>query len=248
MHLLIAEDNADLATALATALRENDHDVDVVEDGEKAWEQLQHQSYDILLLDVMMPRLDGIRLCQRVRAQGYTQPILLLTARDASLDKVEGLDAGADDYLIKPIDVPELLARIRAILRRQQPERAQIDESTLTWGALILNAGTHETVYGDQPIRLTPTEFSVLELFLNHGRRVLSCSAINQHLWPAGDGPEDDAIRTHIKTLRHKLKAVGAPSTVIETVFGVGYRLGPDLTVPDSKVPDSGGIDGKDPT
>jgi len=221
MRILLVEDNARLAEALLEALTDQLYVVDVVKDGEFAWEQVKAIAYDLILLDVMLPKLDGISLCQRLRHHGYSLPILMLTARDTSTDKVNGLDAGADDYVVKPFDLQELLARIRALLRRGSSTSPPI----LAWGKLLLNPSTYEVTYLDVPLQLTPKEFSLLELLLRNGRRVLSRAVIIDSLWKSESSPEEDTVKAHIKSLRQKLRTVAAPEDFIETVHGLGYRL-----------------------
>ena len=221
MRILLVEDDVRLAEALAEALTDQLYVVDVVKDGESGWSQAKAIAYDLILLDVTLPKLDGFSLCQRLRTHGYHLPILMLTARDTSSDKVNGLDAGADDYVVKPFDLQELLARIRALLRRGNSPSAP----TLVWGGLHLNPSTYEVSYQNQPLQLTPKEFSLLELFLRNGRRVLSRSAIIDSLWSSENPPEEDTVKAHIKSLRQKLRTVAAPEDVIETVHGLGYRL-----------------------
>ncbi|HEY9649982.1 MAG TPA: response regulator transcription factor [Coleofasciculaceae cyanobacterium] len=221
MRILLVEDDVYLATALAEALTEHCYVVDVATDGEAGWHEVNANEYDLILLDVMLPKLDGLSLCQRLRSHRISVPILMLTALDTSNDKVTGLDTGADDYLIKPVDLPELLARIRALLRRGHPTSTPI----LQWGNLQLDPSTHEVSYNNRPVRLTPKEHSLLELLLRNGRRILSRSIIIEHLWSLENSPEEDTVKAHIKSLRHKLRAVGAPDDLIETVHGLGYRL-----------------------
>lgn len=221
MRLLLVEDDFPLAAVVAEALEDSGYIVDVAHDGQDGWHQAKEQEYGVILLDGMLPKLDGIQLCQRLRANGFTVPILMLTARDASTDKIMGLDAGADDYLIKPIDLPELLARIRAVLRRGQIAPTTI----LSWGELQLHPSNHAVTYADQSIALTPKEFSLLELFLRSGLRVLSRRVIISHLWDLDDPPGEETVKAHIKGLRQKLTAAGAPAAFIQTVRGVGYRL-----------------------
>jgi DNA-binding response OmpR family regulator len=221
MRILLVEDNARLAEALLEALTDQLYVVDVVKDGEFAWDQVKACAYDLILLDVMLPKLDGISLCQRLRHHGYSLPILMLTARDTSTDKVNGLDAGADDYVVKPFDLQELLARIRALLRRGSSTSPPI----LAWGKLLLNPSTYEVTYLDVPLQLTPKEFSLLELLLRNGRRVLSRAVIIDSLWKSESSPEEDTVKAHIKSLRQKLRTVAAPEDFIETVHGLGYRL-----------------------
>jgi DNA-binding response OmpR family regulator len=221
MRILLVEDDVHLAEALEEVLTDQLYAVDVVTDGEAAWEQVKTIEYDLLLLDVMLPKLDGISLCRRLRSHGYSPPILLITARDTSTDKVKGLDAGADDYIVKPIDLPELLARIRAGLRRGSVSASPV----LEWGSLQLDPSTYEVTYMEQPLRLTPKEYSILELFIRNGRRVLSRSAILEHIWSLEEPPEEETVKAHIKSLRQKLKKAGASPDLIETVHSVGYRL-----------------------
>jgi len=221
VRILLVEDDIYLAEALAEALAIQRYAVDTVSDGEAAWVQVNTLDYDLILLDMMLPKLDGIHLCQRLRSHGYQMPILMITARDTSTDKVIGLDAGADDYMVKPLDIPELLARIRALLRRGQT----VSPPILEWGELHLDPATYEVCYGDQTLRLTPKEYSLLELLIRNGRQIMSRSAIIEHVWSLDHPPKEDTIKVHIKSLRSKLRAVGAPEDLIETVHGLGYRL-----------------------
>lgn len=223
MKILLVEDDIQLAEALTEALIDQLYSVDVAYDGEEGWMQLKNFNYNILLLDVMLPKLDGISLCQRLRSQGYHLPILMITALDTSTDKVKSLDAGADDYVVKPIDLKELLARVRALLRRGKNSTPPV----LEWGGLQLNPSTYEVTYQQQPIHLTPKEYCCLELFLRNSRRVINRDFIIDHLWSWEDPPCEDTVKAHIKSLRHKLKAVGAPDQLIETVHSLGYRLKP---------------------
>ncbi len=223
MRILLVEDDICLAEALAEALCDQRYAVDLVRDGETAWEQVKTLEYDLILLDVMLPKLDGIHLCQRLRSYGYSVPVLMVTARDTSTDKVIGLDAGADDYMVKPVDLPELLARIRALLRRGSISSSPV----LEWGKLQLDPATYEVSYDNQTLRLTPKEYNILELLLRNGRRILSRSVIIEHIWSLDNPPEEDTVKAHIKSLRQKLRAVNAPDDLVETVHGVGYRLKP---------------------
>jgi DNA-binding response OmpR family regulator len=221
MQILLVEDDVSLAEALMEALTDQRYVVDAVNDGEAGWAQTQAIDYDLILLDVMLPKLDGISLCQRLRTHNYNSPILMMTARDTSADKVTGLDAGADDYVVKPIDLPELLARVRALLRRGTTSASPV----LEWGGLKLDPSTYEVTYNNQPLHLTPKEYSLLELFLRSGRRVLSRSLLIEHIWSLEAPPSEDTVKAHIKSLRNKLKHVSAPNDLIETVHGLGYRL-----------------------
>ena len=221
MKVLLVEDDELLAGVVAEFLTDHLHVVEVVTDGESAWNQISALEYDLILLDVMLPKLDGIRLCQRLRSHGYSVPVLMITARDTSTDKVLGLDAGADDYMVKPLDFPELLARIRALLRRG----SSVSSPILEWGDLHLDPATYEVSYHENTLRLTPKEYKLLELLLRNGRRILSRNTIIERLWSFENPPEEGTVKTHIKSLRKKLKIVGAPTNLIETVHGIGYRL-----------------------
>lgn len=221
MKILLIEDNAILASSLVDALTSHRYIVDVANDGEMGWEYALSSAYDLIILDVMLPKIDGVTLCQRLRKQNYTVPILILTACDALSAKVGGLDAGADDYLVKPIKLPELLARIRALLRRS----ATISSSVLLWGAVKLDLHTCEVTYGEAALQLTPKEYLLLQLLLRNGQRVVNREAIADQLWNLDRPPTDDAIKVHLKSLRAKLRQAGAPEDLIETVRGIGYRM-----------------------
>ena len=221
MRLLLVEDDIQLAESLTEILEAQHYVVDTVKDGEAGWYQMQLMTYDLTLLDVTLPYLDGIQLCQRLRSCGYGLPVLMLTARDTSQDKVRGLDSGADAYMVKPFDLSELLAQIRALLRRGSSHSSII----LSWENLNLNPSTYEVNYDKHPLRLTPKEFSILELLMRNGRRVLSRAFILESLWSMKSPPDEETVKAHIKSLRNKLKTAGAPKTLIETVHGVGYRL-----------------------
>lgn len=223
MRILIIEDDEFTASTLASGLRAQNYAVEVTGTGRMGEELVAAFPYDLLLLDILLPDLDGISLCRRLRSQGYTLPILLLTGRDSSQEKVEGLDAGADDYLVKPFDLEELVARVRALLRRGPPHSQPILQS----GDLQLDPRTCEANYRGQLLPLTPKEYALLELLLRHPRQVFSCGAILEHLWCYQDAPGAEAVRTHIKGLRQKLKAAQAPADLIQTVYGIGYRLKP---------------------
>jgi DNA-binding response OmpR family regulator/HPt (histidine-containing phosphotransfer) domain-containing protein len=224
MKILVVEDDASMAKAVAALLtKQQNYLVDIAADGQEGWELAAAFSYDLILLDVMLPKLDGISLCQKLRREGYQMPILLLTARDTGTDKVMGLDAGADDYVVKPFDFQELLARIRALLRRGSSTLPPV----LEWENLRLDPSSCEVTYGELALHLTPKEYALLELFLRNNQRVFSRSAIIDHLWNLEDPPQEDTIKSHIKGLRQKLKAAGAATDFIETVYGLGYRLKP---------------------
>ena len=223
MRILLVDDDEALMETLAESLIKQRYAVDIAIDGETAQEFLALFSYDLIVLDMLLPDISGISLCQQFRRQGIHSPILMLTARDASTDKVQALDAGADDYVVKPFNFEELCARIRALLRRD----SQALTCVLNWGDLSLNSNTFEVFYGERQLHTTPKEYALLELFLRHPSRLFSLDAIIENLWSFEDPPSGDAVRTHIKGLRQKLKAGGAPKDLIETVYGLGYRLNP---------------------
>lgn len=232
MRILVVEDDELTAQALTTILTTHRYAVEVAGNGAVGLELLNSFEYDLLILDVQLPRVDGIEVCRQVRAMGnhvdrasHVQqiPILMLTGRDSHHDRALGLDAGADDYVAKPFDEEELVARIRALLRRGRSSATPL----LEWGNIQLNPSTHEVTYCAKLLTLTPKEYGLLELFMRSSQRVFSCSSILEHLWTYEDTPGEEAVRTHIKGLRQKIKAAGAPADFVETVYGVGYRLRP---------------------
>lgn len=237
MHILLVEDDRHLAEALVAVLTARSYEVDVVHDGQAGWESTQETDYDLILLDVGLPKLDGISLCQKLRSHDFQVPILLLTSRDNQRDKVKGLDSGADDYMVKPLDFEELAARIRAVLRRQ----SEAASGVLTWEKMVLDRNTCEVHYDGNPLKLTPKEYGLLELFMGNRQRTFSIDNILDRLWSFEDPPTENTVRAHIKGLRQKLKASGACSDFIETVYGLGYRLNQKLERPPQppKSPDS---------
>jgi DNA-binding response OmpR family regulator/HPt (histidine-containing phosphotransfer) domain-containing protein len=221
MRILLVDDDELLAQTLTHFLTSQQYVVDVARDGEAGWDYAQMVPYDLIVLDINLPKLDGVSLCQKLRQSQCTSPILLLTARGQSADKVIGLDAGADDYLVKPCTKEELSARIRALLRRQNIAATP----QLTWGNLSLDPSSCEVTYNGQLVALSPKEYALLELFLRHPQRVFSTNSILEKLW-GFDAPGEETVRTLIKRLRQKLKSGGA-ADVIDTVYGIGYRLKP---------------------
>jgi DNA-binding response OmpR family regulator len=220
MRILVVEDDVQLAEVLNEALSDRQYTADVVGDGEAAWNCIEVSQYDLVVLDVTLPKLDGLSFCQRLRDRNFTLPVLMLTARDTVIDKINGLDAGADDYVVKPFDLQELMARIRALLRRGQSITTSIN-----WGQLRLNSSTYEVSFDDAVLHLTPKEYALLELLVSNGRRVLSRAGMIERIWSLENQPTEETVKTHIKSLRNKLKAAGAPEDFIETVHGLGYRL-----------------------
>jgi DNA-binding response OmpR family regulator len=220
MKILVVEDDPELLEPLNTMLSQVGHVVDGVETSEVAAWLIEHQEYDLLILDWMLPAGSGIELCQYYRTIGKTAPVLMLTARDSSSDKVMGLDAGADDYLVKPVDTPELLARVRALGRRSYPWQG----STLRLGDLHLDLSTLMVTYQEQVTSLSYREAQLLELFLRHPRQILTRDQIEQALWHWEAEPGHNAITVQIRRLRQRLQSIGCDRW-IETVYGAGYRL-----------------------
>lgn len=223
MRILLVEDDEIFVGILLESLSSQNHVVDVAQDGVLGWEYAQSAEYELFLIDVGLPQLNGISLCAKLRAKNFSTPILLMTARNASDERIRGLDAGADDYLIKPIDLEELHARIRALSRRGEV----IPSTVLEVNGLRLDPSRCEVRYQDTPIKLTPKEYNLLELFLRNPMRVFSRSQILDRIWTFDDLPLEESVKAHVKGLRKKLKKVGIEDW-IENVYGIGYRLNPE--------------------
>ncbi|MBW4520548.1 MAG: response regulator [Scytolyngbya sp. HA4215-MV1] len=221
MKILLVEDDDVLIKVLTRSLTSHNYVVDTVKDGEMGWTYGSTFEYDLLVLDIVLPKLDGISLCKRFREQGYTMPILLLTAQDTRTVKVQGLDAGADDYVVKPFDQVELIARIRALMRRGSSNPFPL----LSWGDLLLNPSTCEVNYNGQPLSLTTKEYELLELFLRDRQYVFSTDELIDRLWSSEEFPSEATVRSHIRRVRKKLADVGAPPDFIATLHGRGYYL-----------------------
>jgi DNA-binding response OmpR family regulator len=221
MRILLVEDDESVAQVLRKTLTSQHYLVDIATDGQAGWELAEAFEYDLILLDLMLPKLDGISFCKQRRASGDRTPILLLTAKDDRSNKVTGLDAGADDYVVKPYDLEELLARIRALLRRGSSTLLPVME----WGNLCLDPSNCSVTYSGNLLHLTSKEYSLLELFLRNTHRIFSQSALLDHLWSFEEPPSENAVRAQIKSLRQKLRKAGAAADLIETVYGLGYRL-----------------------
>ncbi|HEY3723990.1 MAG TPA: response regulator transcription factor [Acidimicrobiia bacterium] len=220
MRILVVDDERAVREAIERALGFEGYRVDQAGDGVEALEALAHQPVDAVVLDVLMPQMDGIELCRRIRASGDTTPILMLTARETVSDRVAGLDAGADDYLVKPFALRELLARLRALLRRT----ADPTTGVLTHADLSLDPETREVLRGDRRIDLTRTEFLLLELLLRNARRVLTREVIFEQVWGYDMDWNSNSLEVYIGYLRRKTEAGGEPR-LIRTVRGVGYVL-----------------------
>ncbi len=221
MRILLVEDDDRLCAVLVPELLENQYTVDVARHPRQALTLLANASYDLLLLDVVLPDLDGISFCRQLRERGLEIPILLLTARNKSTDKVEGLDAGADDYLIKPFNLEELLARMRALRRRS----AVPNTETIEVGPLCLHLHSSEVSYNDRMLPITQTEYSILELLLRNPNQTVTQTQLIEHVWKFKEVPGGTTLRSHIKSLRKKFKGVGLSPELIKTIYGVGYRL-----------------------
>jgi DNA-binding response OmpR family regulator len=221
MRILIVEDDERIAKPLAEDLKHQYHVVDIASDGVEGLSQAMAIPYDLILLDVMLPLLDGINLCKRLRSSGYKMLILMLTARDTTTDKVIGLDAGSDDYLVKPFELEELAARIRALSRRKENHQPPV----LIYGKLQLDPISRIVTYNENNLSLTPKEYMILEAFLRSPNRVFTRSGLLEKLWEIDKESGEETVKTHLTNLRRKLKAVGGDPEIIETVYGVGYRL-----------------------
>jgi two-component system response regulator MprA len=220
MKLLIVDDDRALRDALRRALNLAGYEIVAAAAGLEALGLLAQQGPDALILDIGLPDVSGLEVCRRLRAQGQRLPVLMLTARDAVENRIDGLDAGADDYLVKPFDIGELIARIRALLRRSAPDGA----GDPSFGALRLDSARHGASVEDSFVELTRTEFQLLELLLRNPRRVLPHSVIYDRVWGYDFGPSSNALRCYIGYLRRKLDDAGS-APLIHTVRGVGYVL-----------------------
>lgn len=223
MRILVADDEEPVRTAVRRALALAGYEVELAADGDEALASLAERAPDAILLDVMMPGVDGIEVCRRLRAAGDTTPVLMLTARDAVGDRVEGLDAGADDYMVKPFALQELMARLRALLRRSGAGSGD-DTSVLRFDDLTLDLAGHSAGRGGRAITLTRTEFQLLELLMRNPRVVLTRSVIHERVWGYDFGPASNSLGVYVGYLRRKLEQDGEPR-LIHTVRGVGYVL-----------------------
>jgi len=223
MHLLVVDDDASVREALALVLGIDGFDVTTAEDGREAIRTLERRQTDAVILDVLMPGLDGLEVCRRMRARGDRTPVLMLTARAEVSERVAGLEAGADDYLAKPFAREELIARLRALLRRTG---WQGDEEVLRFEDLVLDPLAHEARRGERELELTRTEFLLLELLMSHPRQVLTRTIIFDRVWGYDFGPSSNSLEVYIGYLRRKTEA-GGERRLVHTVRGVGYVLRP---------------------
>jgi DNA-binding response OmpR family regulator len=218
--ILIVEDDTDISTIVSRWLKHENHLVEISKDGEDASVKLKLNQYDLIILDWMLPKVTGVELCQKFRANGGTTPILLLTAKSTIENKETGLDSGADDYLTKPFDLKELSARVRALLRRS----GSLTSKILKIGDLSLDAEMHQVTLADNPIVLNPKEFALLEFLMRHPNQIFSGEALLSRVWQSDAMASSDTVRAHIKNLRKKIDQPGKTSP-ISTVHGLGYKM-----------------------
>jgi two-component system, OmpR family, response regulator MprA len=222
-YIAIIDDDGAIRTALGRALRMENYEVELFEDGLSALKAIQLRAPNAIILDLQLPDIDGLEVCRRIRKAGDATPILMLTARDAVNDRVEGLDAGADDYLVKPFDLAELLARLRALLRRHGGGDGLAE--VMRFEDLTLNPQTREVFRGDRAVELTKIEFDLLELFLQHPRQVLTREQILDLVWGYNFDSGTNSLAVYIGYLRRKLEGDDETKRLIQTVRGVGYAL-----------------------
>jgi two-component system response regulator QseB len=220
MRILIIEDDDRITSPLKEHFERQHHFVDVASDGQTGLEHGLANVHDVIILDIMLPQVDGLTVCRKLRETGSKAVIIMTTARWKTTDKIHGLDAGADDYLSKPYELDELTARIRAVMRRGQDSR----EPVLSAGPISLDPNSRVVKFNGRDLDLTPTEYRLLEHFMNNPKRAFSKEEIIEKLWPFDQSPTHHVIKTHIKGLRRKLLDANAPD-IIETVYGHGYRL-----------------------
>ncbi len=225
MRILLVDDEVELTEPLSRILQREGYQVDVTHDGATGSQLVQQISYDLLILDWMLPQLSGLEICQRLRAEGQTTPVLFLTAKDLLDDRVAGLDAGADDYLVKPFELRELLARVRALLRRPAATLETLMAPTLRVEDLELDLENQLAWRGSRKIELSEKEGRLLAYFMRHPQVLLLHEQIHEQVWGAGEKPSSNVLAAQIRLLRRKLEAEGE-LPLIHTVYGKGYRFG----------------------
>lgn len=223
MRVLLVEDEPDIGSAIKKVLHQEKYVVDWLLDGAEAWDYLREQEYTLAIFDWLLPGYSGVELCQKLRERGNNLPILILTAKDSMADRVAGLDAGADDYLIKPFGMAELLARLRALQRRSP----KLMSSKLQAGSLTLDYGTsHACWNGHNSVLLTKKEFQLLEYLMQHPGQILTADGIRDRLWEYGEDPVSNVVAAQVRLLRRKLSQI-SPVSLIETIRGIGYCFSP---------------------
>ncbi|HEU0193794.1 MAG TPA: response regulator transcription factor [Gaiellales bacterium] len=221
MNILVVEDDQALARILVKSIESNNHTVEVVHDGEAGLNRARSGDHDAIVLDLMLPRLSGIEVCRRLRADGNGVPVLMLTARSAVPERIEGLDAGADDYLVKPFSLGELQARLRALSRRSVPARPEVIEA----GDLTLDSAGRDVRVNGAPVELTGTEFALLEYLMRNSGAVLTRDQLREEVWGEGFEPSSNVVDIYVHYLRRKLKGAGLGYDPIRTVRGLGYAF-----------------------
>ena len=226
--ILVVEDNQDLARLLELHLRDLTYDVDLAFDGTAGWTQIKSRSYDLIVLDLMLPGIDGLEICRRLRSQPAYTPILMLTSKSTELDRVLGLELGADDYVTKPFSIRELMARVKAIFRRideLQSDRRQDNQPLIQAADLVIDPQRRTVSLGDRRIDLTAKEFDLLLYFARHAGRVFTRSQLLDKVWGYGHDGYEHTVNSHINRLRAKIEANPAQPGYILTVWGVGYKF-----------------------
>ncbi len=226
-HIAIVDDEDNIRETVAFALRREGHDVVMYRDGLEAWESFETKMPSLAILDITMPRMDGLELCRRIRAKSETLPIIFLTSRDEEIDRILGLELGADDYLCKPFSMRELIARVKVLLRRLaflRDPKSQTIEEPLRYGPLELDVQRYQVKWNSKPVDLTVTEFMMLQSLVRHPGHVKSRKQLTKEGYPNDTFVSDRTIDTHIKRLRRKFEEADPAFASIETVYGVGYR------------------------
>jgi DNA-binding response OmpR family regulator len=232
MHLLVVEDDPKISRFLLRGLREENHLVDLAEDGDAAEQLASSEDYDAILLDILLPHTDGFEVCRRLREQGVDTPILMLTARDAVVDRVKGLDVGADDYLTKPFAFDELLARLRALTRRG---RSRNLSARIAYGPIAIDTDSHRVTFGDEDVELTATEYRLIEHLVRRAESIVSRDELAEHVWGGDYDPFSNLADVYVGYVRRKLRAAGVTTGLIHTIRGLGYMLkdkGPEMDTP----------------
>lgn len=221
MRVLLVEDNRRLSLSLKNSLIEEGYAVDTAFDGKEGLDLAAYTPYDLIILDVMLPEMNGLEVCRTLRREGLKTPILLLTARDAVEDRVKGLDSGADDYLVKPFAMSELLARLRALMRREASSKSGL----LQVGDLVIDPATHFVERNGQDIKLTAREYTLLEYFMRHPNQLITREMVENHLWNYDFESISNVVDVYVRRLRRKIDDPFGEPRMLETIRGAGYRL-----------------------